>query len=108
MHAVDPGDPFLFMGRFVRDNEREETRRIMKTIAMITVLLTITAITAVAQESSGEQIKHGAQKVGERVKDAAKTVSKKTKEDARTEGEKTKEHWRDTKAYENTERNRER
>ena len=71
----------------------------MRTIAMITVLLTITVLTAVAQESPGEQIKHGAQQVGEAVKDAAKTVGKKTKEAAKTVGEKTKELWRDTKAY---------
>jgi hypothetical protein len=104
MHAVDPGDPFLFMGRFVRDNEREKSRKIMKTIAMITVLLTITALTAVAQESPGEQIKQGAKEVGEAVKDAAKTVGKKTKEAAKTVGQKTKELWRDTKAYASTDR----
>ena len=104
MHAVDPGDPFLFMGRFVRDNEREESRKIMKTLAMITVLLTITALTAVAQESPGEQIKQGAKEVGEAVKDAAKTVGKKTKEAAKTVGQKTKELWRDTKAYASTDR----
>ncbi len=76
----------------------------MRTIAMITVLLTITALTAVAQESPGEQIKHGAEKVGEAVKDAAKTAGQKTKEAAKTVGEKTKELWRDTKAYTSTDR----
>ena len=65
----------------------------MKITAMVTVLLTITALTAVAQESPGEQIKHGAQKAGETVKDAAKTI-----------GEKTKELWRDTKAYASSDR----
>src|SRR6266480_1503445 len=84
---------FFLWVDFVRDNEREEGRRIMKTIVMITVLLTITALTAVSQESPGEQIKQGAQKVGEAVKDAAKTV-----------GKKTKELWRDTKAYASTDR----
>ena len=76
----------------------------MRTIAMVSVLLTITAFTAVAQESPGEQIKHGAKKVGEAVKDAAKTVGEKTKEAAKTVGEKTKELWRDTKAYASTDR----
>jgi hypothetical protein len=76
----------------------------MKITAMVSVLLTITALTAVAQESPGEQIKHGAQKAGETVKDAAKTVGEKTKEAAKTVGEKTKELWRDTKAYASSDR----
>src|SRR6266536_3151192 len=63
-------------------------RTITRTTIVIVVLLTIAALSAVAQESTGEQIKHGAQKAGEKVKEAAKTV-----------GEKTKELWRDTKAY---------
>jgi hypothetical protein len=58
----------------------------MKTPVMITVLLTITALTAVAQESTGEQIKKNKKKVGEAVKDAAKTVGEKTKEAAKTVG----------------------
>jgi hypothetical protein len=94
---------FLWVNIF-RGNECEESRRIMKTLVMITVLLTITALTAVAQESTGEQIKHGAKKVGEAVKDAAKTVGEKTKDAAKTVGEKTKELWRDTKAYASTDR----
>src|SRR6266446_2255256 len=76
----------------------------MKITAMVSVLLTITALTADAQESPGEQIKHGAQKAGETVKDAAKTVGEKTKEAAKTVGEKTKELWRDTKAYASSDR----
>src|SRR5437763_16730894 len=76
----------------------------MKITAIISVLLTIIALAAVAQESPGEQIKHGAQKVGEAVKDAAKTVGEKTKEAAKTVGENTKELRRDTKAYASTDR----
>ena len=76
----------------------------MKITAIISVLLTIIALAAVAQESPGEQIKHGAQKAGETVKDAAKTVGEKTKEAAKTVEEKTKELWRDTKAYASSDR----
>ena len=40
----------------------------MKITVTAAVLLTITALPAVAQESTGEQVKHGAQKAGETVK----------------------------------------
>src|SRR6266571_2750763 len=65
-------------------------RTITRTTMVIVVLLTIAALSAVAQESTGEQIKHGAQKAGEKVKEAAKTVGEKTKETAETDAEKTK------------------
>ncbi len=74
-------------------------RTITRATIVIVVLLTIAALSAVAQESTGEQIKHGGQKAGEKVKEAAKTVGEKTKEAAETVAEKTKELWRDTKAY---------
>jgi len=74
-------------------------RTITRTTTVIVVLLTISALSAIAQESTGEQIKHGAQKAGEKVKEAAKTVGEKTKEAAETVAEKTKELWRDSKAY---------
>src|SRR5947209_18913288 len=74
-------------------------RTITRATIVIVVLLTIAALSAVAQESTGEQIKHGAQKAGEKVKEAAKTVGEKTKEAAETVAEKTKELWRDSKAY---------
>src|SRR6266446_6085867 len=76
----------------------------MKITVTAAVLLTITALPAVAQESTGEQVKHGAQKAGETVKDTAKTVGQKTKEAAKTVGEKTKELWKDTKAYASSDR----
>jgi trehalose-6-phosphate synthase len=77
---------------------------------MVVALLAVTALTAVAQESPGEQIKEGAKKAGQTVKEAAKTVgektkeavetvAEKTKEAAETVAEKTKEAWRKTKAY---------
>src|SRR6266542_2720746 len=73
-------------------------RTITRATIVIVVLLTIAALSAVAQESTGEQIKHGAQKAGEKVKEAAKTVGEKTKEAAETVAEKTKELCRETKA----------
>jgi G3E family GTPase len=104
IHATGLANPFLFVGGFVRDSEREESRRIMKITVMVALLSTIAVLNAVAQESAGEQIKQGAVKVGETVKDAAKTVGEKTKEAAKTVGEKTKELWRDTKAYASNDR----
>jgi len=72
--------------------------------------LTACAVTAVAQESVGTQVKEAAKETGEAIKDTAKTVGKKTKaaaktvgrtakDTAKTIGEKTKEAWRDTRAY---------
>jgi trehalose-6-phosphate synthase len=77
---------------------------ITRTTAIVAALLTAAALSAVAQESTGEQIKHGAQKAGEKVKEVAKTVGEKTKEAAETVAEKTKELWRDTKAYATSDR----
>jgi trehalose-6-phosphate synthase len=74
-------------------------RIIMRTTGMAVALMTVFTLTAVAQESPGEQIKEGAKKVGQTVKEAAKTVGEKTKEAAETVAEKTKEAWRKTKAY---------
>lgn len=71
----------------------------MKIIMMVTVLLTIMALTAVGQESTAEQIKHGAKKAGETIKSGLETVGEKTKETAETVAEKSKEAWRKTKAY---------
>jgi hypothetical protein len=76
----------------------------MRIIVMFTVLLTITTLTAVSQESTGEEVKHGAEKAGEKIKEAAETVGEKTKEAAETVAEKTKELWRKTQAYSSTNR----
>ena len=85
-------------------------RIITRATAIVAALLTAGAITAVAQESVGAQVKEAAKETGEAIKDTAKTVGKKTKaaakavgrtakDTAKTIGEKTKEAWRDTKAY---------
>jgi len=97
MRAIATPHPFLFVR--IANGKEESMRTITRTTIVIVVLLTIAALSAVAQESTGEQIKHGAQKAGEKVKEAAKTVGEKTKEAAETVAEKTKELWRDTKAY---------
>ena len=85
-------------------------RIITRAIAIVAALLTACAVTAVAQESVGTQVKEAAKETGEAIKDTAKTVGKKTKaaakavgrtakDTAKTIGEKTKQAWRDTKAY---------
>jgi hypothetical protein len=82
----------------------------MRITNLVIVLVTATALAALGQEGTLQDIKHGAKKagetikdgletVGEKTKDAAETVAEKTKEAAETVGEKTKEAWRNTKAY---------
>jgi hypothetical protein len=63
-------------------------RIITRTSALVAALLTVGAVTAVAEESVGAQVKEAAKETGEAIKDTAKTI-----------GEKTKEAWRETKAY---------
>jgi hypothetical protein len=85
-------------------------RIITRIIATVVALLAAGAVTAIAEESVGAQVKEAAKKTGEAIKDTAKTVGKETKaaakavartakDTAKTVGEKTKEAWRDTKAY---------
>jgi hypothetical protein len=81
--------------------EHEEERIIMKITGMVIVLLTVGALGAVGQESTAEQIKHGAKKTGDAIKDTAKAVGRTTKSTAKTVGRKTKEAWRETKAKAN-------
>jgi hypothetical protein len=82
----------------------------MKIANCIVALLVATALTALGQEETMEDLKRGAKKAGETVKDGLETVGEKTKEAAETVGEKTKEAaetvvreskkaWRETKAY---------
>jgi hypothetical protein len=103
MHASGVVHPFpLYKG-----NEKEE---IMKITSLIIALVAATALAALGQEGTVEDIKHGAKKAGETIKDGLETVGEKTKEAAETVGEKTKEAaetvareskkaWRETKAY---------
>jgi vacuolar-type H+-ATPase subunit H len=63
----------------------------MKITSLIITLTVATALVALAQEGTLEEVKHGAKKAGETVKDGIETAGKKTKEAAQTVGEKTKE-----------------
>jgi hypothetical protein len=67
-------------------------RAVMKKIASLMITLTVaTALVALGQEGTLQDVKHGAKKAGETVKDGLETAGKKTKETAQTVGEKTKE-----------------
>jgi hypothetical protein len=96
MHATAAAYPFPLY-RVLGCNDDEE-RTIMKIVGMVIALLTAGALSAVAQESAGEQIKYGAKRTGEAIKDTAKAVGRTTKSTAKTVGRKTKEAWRETKA----------
>jgi hypothetical protein len=102
------------LGHFIRflctraANEKKEA--IMRITSLIITFVAATALAALGQEGTIEDIKHGAKKAGETVKDGLETVGEKTKEAAETVGEKTKEAaervakeskkaWRETKAY---------
>ncbi len=63
----------------------------MKITSLIITLTVATALVALAQEGTLEEVKHGAKKAGQTVKDGLETAGKKTKEAAETVGEKTKE-----------------
>ena len=95
-------------------------RIITRTTAIVVALLMAAALSAVAEESVGAQIKQEAKETGEAIKDTAKTVAKetkaaakavgkttkntaktigkKTKEAAEAVGEESREAWRETKA----------
>src|SRR5438477_13064452 len=63
----------------------------MKIMSLIITLVATTALIALGQEGTVEEVKHGAKKAGETVKNGLETAGKKTKEAAETVGEKTKE-----------------
>jgi hypothetical protein len=63
----------------------------MKITSFIITLTVATALVALAQEGTLEEVKHEAKKAGQTVKDGLETAGKKTKETAETVGEKTKE-----------------
>ena len=82
----------------------------MKITSFIIALIAATALAALGQEGTLQDVKHGAKKAGETVKNGLETAGEKTKEAAETVGEKTKEAaktvaketkkaWRETKAY---------
>jgi hypothetical protein len=66
-------------------------RAVMKITSLIIILTVTTALVALGQEGTLQDVKHGAKKAGETVKDGLETAGKKTKETAQTVGEKTKE-----------------
>jgi hypothetical protein len=63
----------------------------MKITSLIVALFTATALAALGQEGTMEDVKHEAKKAGQTVKTGLETAGKKTKEAAETVGEKTKE-----------------
>ncbi len=71
----------------------------MRITGLVIALVTATALAALGQEGTVQEIKHGAKKAGETIKNGLETVGEKTKEAVETVGEKTKEAWRKTRAY---------
>jgi hypothetical protein len=63
----------------------------MKITSLIVTLTVATALVALGQEGTLQDVKHGAKKAGETVKDGLETAGEKTKETAKTVGRKTKE-----------------
>ena len=63
----------------------------MKITSLIIALVAATALAALGQEGTLQEVKHGAKKAGQTVKDGVETVGEKTKETAKTVGRKTKE-----------------
>src|SRR6266496_3564854 len=63
----------------------------MKIPRLIITLTVATALVALAQEGTLEDVKHGAKKTGQTVKNGLETAGRKTKETAQTVGQKTKE-----------------
>src|SRR6266496_6485849 len=85
MRAARGSHPFSL---YKRTNEQEA---VMKITSLIITLTLATALVALAQEGTVEEVKHGAKKTGQTVKDGLETAGEKTKETAETVGEKTKE-----------------
>jgi hypothetical protein len=85
MRAAQGSHPFSL---YKRTNEKEA---VMKITSLIITLTVATALAALGQEGTLQDVKHGAKKAGQTVKDGVETASEKTKEAAETVGEKTKE-----------------
>jgi hypothetical protein len=64
---------------------------VMRIPSFVIALIAATAVAALGQEGTLQDVKHGAKKAGETVKDGVETAGQKTKEAAETVGEKTKE-----------------
>jgi hypothetical protein len=85
MRSMKAPHPFSM---YRKTNEKEA---VMKIVSLIISLVAATALVALAQEGTIEDVKHGAKKTGETVKNGLETAGEKTKEAAETVGEKTKE-----------------
>jgi hypothetical protein len=72
-------------------DSKQKRRQVMKISTLIITLVAATALAALAQEGTVEDVKHGAKKTGQTVKNGLETAGEKTKEAAETVGEKTKE-----------------
>jgi hypothetical protein len=84
--APDKGTSSVF---YVQGQKKKEA--VMKIPGLIITLIVATALVALAQEGTLEDVKHGAKKAGQTVKNGLETAGEKTKEAAETVGEKTKE-----------------
>ena len=85
MRAAQGPHPFSL---YKRTNEKEA---VMKITSLIITFTLATALAALGQEGTLQDVKHGAKKAGQTVKDGVETAGEKTKEAAETVGEKTKE-----------------
>src|SRR5207248_176076 len=77
--------------RFLCTGTANEQEAVMKITSLIITFTLATALVALAQEGTVEEVKHGAKKAGQTVKDGVETAGKKTRETAERVGEKTKE-----------------
>ena len=62
----------------------------MRITSLVIVLVTASALVALGQEGTLQEIKHGAKKTGETIKNGLETVGEKTKETAKTVHRKSK------------------
>jgi hypothetical protein len=90
VRASDAPDEVAPSVSFVQGTANEK-EAVMRITSLIVALVAATALAALGQEGTIENVKQGAKKTGETVKDGLETAGKKTKEAAETVGEKTKE-----------------
>src|SRR5581483_7492615 len=84
MHPMRSRHPFS-----LRTANEEEA--VMKITGFVVGLITATALAALGQEGTLQDVKHEAKKAGQTVKNGLETAGEKTKETARTVARKTKE-----------------
>ena len=86
VHATRARHPF-----FMYKGTANEKEAVMRITSFVITMVAATAVAALGQEGTLQDVKHGAKKAGETVKDGVETAGQKTKEAAETVGEKTKE-----------------